>query len=231
MIFPAASVTVQVTVVTPNGKEVGALFVTNATEQLSAVVGVPSATPVAVQAVLVLAVMLAGAVIVGLILSVTVTVCVAVFVFPDPSVTIHVTVVTPIGKAVGALLVTVATAQLSLVTGVPRVTPVAVQPVFVVAATFAGAVIAGKILSVTVTVCVAVLVLPAASVAVQVTVVTPIGNELGASFVIDGLAVQLSVATATPSVTPVAVHPVFVVAVTAGGAVMTGFTLSVTVTV
>jgi len=46
--FPAASVTVQVTVVFPSGKLDGALFVTvTAPVQLSDVVGVPKVTPVA----------------------------------------------------------------------------------------------------------------------------------------------------------------------------------------
>ncbi|EIA10433.1 hypothetical protein HJ01_00173 [Flavobacterium frigoris PS1] len=49
-------------------------MVTEATEQLSPVVGVPSTTPVAVQAVLVVALMFVGAEIVGAILSITVTV-------------------------------------------------------------------------------------------------------------------------------------------------------------
>ena len=74
MEFPLLSVIVQITVVTPIGKAVGALFVTEATPQLSAVVGVPSETPVAVQAVLVVAVTLAGHVMVGSTLSETVTV-------------------------------------------------------------------------------------------------------------------------------------------------------------
>ena len=52
-VFPELSVTVQVTVVFPNGKAAGALLVNEATEQLSPVVGVPRAKPVAVQAVLV----------------------------------------------------------------------------------------------------------------------------------------------------------------------------------
>ena len=47
--LPFTSVTVQVTVVLPDGKAEGASFVTFATAQLSAVVGVPSATPVALQ--------------------------------------------------------------------------------------------------------------------------------------------------------------------------------------
>ena len=49
------------------------MLVTLATEQLSAVVGVPKLTPVAVHAVFVVALTAAGAVIVGLTLSVTVT--------------------------------------------------------------------------------------------------------------------------------------------------------------
>jgi len=72
-VFPLPSVTVHVTVVVPTGKAAGALFVTDATEQLSDVEGVPNETPVAVQLVLVVAETAAGAVIVGLTLSVTVT--------------------------------------------------------------------------------------------------------------------------------------------------------------
>ena len=127
-------------------------MVTDATEQLSAVVGIPNETPVAVQPVLVVAETAAGAVMVGLTLSVTVTTWVAVAVLPVPSVTVHVTVVLPNGKAVGALLVTEATEQLSDVVGVPNETPVAVHPVLVVAETEAGAVMVGFTLSVTVTI-------------------------------------------------------------------------------
>ena len=70
-------------------------MVTLATEQLSAVVGVPKITPVAVHPVLVVVFTAGGAVMVGLTLSVTVTICVAVAVFPLPSVTVHVTIVLP----------------------------------------------------------------------------------------------------------------------------------------
>jgi hypothetical protein len=73
-VFPLLSVTVQVTLVTPIANAPGALFVTEATPQLSAVVGVPRATPVAVQPVLVVAVTFAGQVMVGFTLSLTVTV-------------------------------------------------------------------------------------------------------------------------------------------------------------
>ena len=151
-VLPLPSVTVQVTVVVPNGNALGALLVTEATEQLSAVVGVPNETLVAVQPVLVVTETAAGAVMVGFTLSVTVTVCVAVAVFPEPSVTVQVTVVVPNWNVVGALLVTEATEQLSAVVGVPNETPVAVQPVLVVTFLFDGAEIVGFTLSVTVTV-------------------------------------------------------------------------------
>ena len=94
---PDPSVTVHVTVVNPNGNAAGALFVVDATVQLSLVAGVPNTTPVAVHPVLVLAFIVAGAVIEGFTLSVTFTVWVAVAVLPLPSVTVQVTVVDPIG--------------------------------------------------------------------------------------------------------------------------------------
>ena len=70
---------------------------------------------------------------------------------------------------------TLATLQLSDVADVPKLTPVAVQPLFVVAVTFDGHVIIGATLSVTVTVCEQVAVWPEPSVTVQITVVTPNG--------------------------------------------------------
>ena len=69
-----------------------------ATEQLSEVVGVPSAPTVAVQLpAATFTEMLAGQVIVGAMLSVTVTVCVHVAVLPDPSVAVQTTFVIPSG--------------------------------------------------------------------------------------------------------------------------------------
>ena len=65
---------------------------------------------------------------VGGTLSVTVTVWVQVAVLPQLFVTVQVTVVTPNAKDKGALLETDDTPKLSAVTGVPRSTPVAVQP-------------------------------------------------------------------------------------------------------
>ncbi len=64
-VCPAPSVTVQVTIVVPRGKADDALLLTPATEQLSAVNGEPSTTPVAVQATFVNALLGPGAIIVG----------------------------------------------------------------------------------------------------------------------------------------------------------------------
>ena len=63
--------------------------------------------------------------------------------------------------------------------------------------------IVGAVLSITVTVCTAVAVFKLASVAVQITVVVPIGKLAGASLV-TVTPEQLSEATADPSATPVA---------------------------
>src|SRR5205814_1690248 len=90
-VLPEPSVTVQVTTVTPSGKVTGALLVTEATEQLSAVTGAPSATPDAVQMpASVLTATADGHVIVGLMTSVTVTFWLHVAVLPEPSVTVQV---------------------------------------------------------------------------------------------------------------------------------------------
>ena len=86
------------------------------------------------------------------------------------SITVHVTVVVPIGYTAGALLLTDATAQLSPVTGMPSCTLVAVALFRSVGtATATGAVITGFSVSITVTVNVAVDV-PTAFVAVAVMV-------------------------------------------------------------
>ena len=92
---------------------------------------------------------------VGAVVSVTVIVWVAVSKLPAASSTLQVTVVVPIGKEEGTLLVTTklgVTVQLSATTGEPNVTLVDVQATFVVPEVAIGAVMVGLILSVTVTV-------------------------------------------------------------------------------
>jgi hypothetical protein len=73
-VFPDPSVTVHVTVVTPNGKVAGASFVTLATVQLSDVVAAPKLTLNALHVPFAFTATFAGAVIVGFVLSFTVTV-------------------------------------------------------------------------------------------------------------------------------------------------------------
>ena len=179
-VLPDASVTVQVTVVVPTGKLFGASFVVLETAQLSAVTGVPNVTFAAAALhwpASTFTVTSAGAVIVGSMLSTTVTVCVAVTSLPLGSTAVHVTVVVPTGKLLGASL-DVVTLQLSAAVGLPRVTFAASAlhaPASTFTVTLAGAVSVGSILSTTVTVWVEVTSLPLGSTAVHVTVVVPTG--------------------------------------------------------
>ena len=195
--MPAPSVTVQVTVVFPNGKLVGASFVVLATLQLSEVVGVPNVTfdnAVLHTPASTFTVTSAGAVIVGSMLSTTVTICVAVAVFPDPSVAVHVTVVVPRGKLAGASFDAVAL-QLSAIVGVPRVTfanAAAQVPASTFTVTAAGAVIVGSMLSSTVTIAVTLCVLLEPSVAVNVTVFAPRFVQSNEVLSRDNVYVQLS---------------------------------------
>ena len=235
--FPAASVAVHVTTVFPIGKipPVGALLVNVTPVQLSAAVGAVNTT-VAVHPAPAVAVIATGVVNVGAVTSITVTIWVLVELFPLASVAVHVTVVFPIGKIppVGALLVNVmlfGAVQLSATAGAVK-TIVAVQVAPALAVTVAGAVITGAIASVTVTVCVLVELFPLASVAVQVTVVTPTGNKplAGALLVnVTGL-VQLSVAVGAVNTTT-ALQLAPAVAVIATGVLITGAVVSVTVNV
>src|SRR5690606_23191585 len=71
---PAPSVTVQVTIVDPSGKVAGASLVTDTTEQLSAVTGVPRATFEASQLASAVTVTAAGAVRVPAVVCTTITV-------------------------------------------------------------------------------------------------------------------------------------------------------------
>src|SRR5690606_19343054 len=91
-IFPERSVTVQVTMVTPSGKTTGASLVTLAMPQLSLTVGLPSTTAPGSHSTT-----SGGQVIVGSSTSPAVTVWVQVSIFPARSVTVQVTIATPIG--------------------------------------------------------------------------------------------------------------------------------------
>ena len=151
--FPALSVTVQVTVVVPNGNTVGALLLTEATLQLSEVIGVPNVTLNATQELFALTTKLTGATIVGFCVSITVTVKLAVLVFPAASVAVYVTVVVPSENTSPELcvLVIVTPAQLSVIVGVVQVAVALQFPVLLLMIRFAGIfVITGAKLSTTV---------------------------------------------------------------------------------
>src|ERR1041384_1357863 len=124
-----------------------------------------------------------------------VTNCVQRTLLPWTSVTVQMTLVVPTKYTAGALLVTFATAQLSLVLdGTPRATFVMVQPPrSALVVTSAGQVIVGNSVSVIVTTCEQVLLWPLVSMTVQCTVVLPT--------VMPG---QLSPVSGEPSKTPVA---------------------------
>jgi hypothetical protein len=121
---------------------------------------------------------------VGGVVSVTVTVCVQLVMLPAASVAVHVIVVAPTGygsvnNRPSLRLPTTETApgQLSVAVATPGSTAVAqgVAPAPVSVITFDGHVMIGGVVSVTITVCVQFAMLPAASVAVQVIIVTPTG--------------------------------------------------------
>ena len=82
---PEPSVTVQVTVVSPNGNVTGASFDTSATLQLSEVVGTPNATVASQFAAASTFSISEGQVIVGGVVSAIMTCCVWVSVLPLPS--------------------------------------------------------------------------------------------------------------------------------------------------
>src|SRR5919108_709521 len=206
-VLPLASVTVQVTVLVPTGNWLGASLRIVAPGQLSVMVGVPRFTPVAKHwSASVLTVPSSGQVMAGFWLSRTITSCMQVAVLPPASVTVQVTVLVPTGNWLGALLVRARPGQLSLMVGIPRFTPVAKHwTAAVLTVTSSGQAMVGFWLSRTITFWVQVAVLPLASVTVQVTVLVPIGNWLGALLLMVEPG-QLSVMVGLPRFTPVAKH-------------------------
>src|SRR5712671_1914696 len=220
-VFPLASTTVQVTRFVPAGKLAGALFVTLATAQLSAVTGVPRVTLVAPQPELAATITVGGQVIVGGVWSRTTTSCWQVAVFPLASTTVQVTRFVPAGKLAGALFVTLATPQLSAVVGVPRVTLVAPHPELAATTTFEGQVIVGGVWSRTTTSCWQEAEFPLASTTIQVTTFVPDPKLAGALLVTLATA-QLSAVPGVPRVTLVAPQPELAETITVEGQVIVG---------
>src|SRR5438477_13146078 len=135
------------------------------------------------------------------------------------------------GNWLGALFVRAKPGQSSVTIGLPKLTPVAKHwfaPVLVV--TSSGQTIVGFCLSRTITFWAQMAVLPLASVTVQVTVLVPMGNWLGALLVTLFPYTTLFRA-GLPRFTPVAKHWfASVLVVTSAGQAMVGFWLSRTIT-
>jgi hypothetical protein len=127
----------------------------------------------------------------------------------------------PAEKLAGALLLMLPTAQLSLVTGAPRATFVALQPELAAMTRFGGQVIVGGVWSRTTTNCRQVAVLPLLSTAVQVTEFVPGAKDVGAELVTAAIP-QASAVTGVPRTTLVALQPELAVTNTVGGQVMVG---------
>src|SRR5207237_9721681 len=104
-------------------------------------------------------------------------------VLPEASVAVPAPMVVPFGNWVGASLTALCPGQLSPVVGAPSATLLAALPISSVGTSvrFAGQVMVGFSWSWTVTLWVQLAVLPEASVTVQVTMVVPLGNWVGAS--------------------------------------------------
>src|SRR6266850_2144422 len=233
MLPSSASVAVQLTVVGPNGKVAPLTGVqTGATLPSRRSVADAVYVKAAPAALMASTVAFAGTVTTGPVVSVTVTVNDAVLWLPCASVAVQLTVVGPNGN-VDPLVGVHVVAMLPSSRSVADAVNVKAAPAALVASTvaFAGTVMTGPVVSVTVTVNDAVLWLPCASVAVHVTVVAPTGN-------VDPLAGVQVVATAPSSVSvadavKVKTAPAALVASTVAfaGTVTTGPVVSVTVTV
>ena len=223
--FPLISVTLYVTNVVPIGNCKGASFDEFNIPQSSLIRIDPKLTLVAKQEpTSELTVMLSLWIfIVGSVVSLNVTNWVAVTVFPNVSLAVHVIVVVPDGKELGASFEKV-NEQLSLTVGIPRI----ITQEFDVM--FGGGMILGEILSSTVTRWKETEVLLAKSETLQVTVVVPIGYIFGA--LLDTLpTVQLSEVVGFPKTTPVASHEfISVVTTTSAGGEISGAIVSDTVT-
>ena len=205
--FPAASVAVQVTTVLPRASTGGASFVTDAIGVASAAAPSPAASPTAIRpsdaaapsADSASTVRAGGTRIDGGVVSTISTRCDAAALLPDASVAFHTTVCEPSEKAPGASLDTV-TSCASSTDGSPSST--SLRPADSASSTTSGgASIAGGVVSTISTRCLAAASLPAASRAVHVTTVVPIGNRAGASLATDAIPDPPSAAAGSPSST------------------------------
>ena len=182
--LPLASVTLNTFVVTPTGNAEPlvrpAVCIVIGPEQLSAPVGEVNVAIALQSPESFTLLMFAGQVIVGNCVSLTVTVKAQVAVLPLASVTLNTFVVSPTGNAEPlvrpAVCIVIGPRQLSAPVGAVNVATALHRPESLTFEIFAGQVIVGNWVSLTVTVNPQVAVLPLASVTLNTFVVVPVGN-------------------------------------------------------
>ena len=221
--FPDESDAVQVTMVSPIGKNSGALFVIDITSPLSVAIDSPNWT--SFWSLLVASTIISsGTVKVGDIVSIMVTLCSVLTVFFDSSVAIQVTMVSPIGKNSGALFVIETAPIISWASG-------DCNSIILFNGTTASAIMSesddmiGGVVSTTLTYCVANTEFPELSTAVHITADEPKGNIPGELFTINWMPLS-SVAVASPTSTEVKVPLASITK--SSGKNNVGFTISIT---
>ncbi len=232
-VLPAVSVAEQVTVVVPSGKVLPDAGVqTGVIEPSTVSVAVAVNVTTAPAELVASAIILAGTVTTGSVVSRTVTVKVADPVLPAVSVAEQVTVVVPSGKVLPDAGVQTGVIEPSTVSVAVAVN-VTTAPAELVASVVisAGTVTTGSVVSRTVTVKVADPVLPAVSVAEQVTVVVPSGKVLPDAGVQTGVIEPSTVSVAVAVNVTTAPAELVASVVISAGTVTTGSVVSRTVTV
>jgi hypothetical protein len=232
-LLPAASRAVNVTVVAPGGNIAGGLLDT-ATEPLAVSFAVGIGTATAVPDGPACSTVMGGGtpLNVGGVVSTTVTVVVAVALLPAASAAVNATVVTPRGKIAGALLDTMTEPlTVSFAVGIGTVTDAPDGPACSTVTGGGTPLSVGGVVSTTVTVVVAVTVLPAASRAVNVTVVAPPGKIAGALLDTATEPLTVSFAVGIGTVTDAPAGPVCSTVIGGGTPLNVGGVVSPTVTV
>ena len=179
--LPEESVAFQVTIVSPSGNTVGAsLVIVDISTWSDASANPNSVTLLSIDVASTFT--SRGAMIVGKVVSIIEMIWVAEAELPEESVAVQVTIVSPSGNTSGASLVV---DDISIISADSRI------PIFTGLASWliascvidSGAIRTGEVVSTTVMIWVAEAELPEESVAVQVTIVSPSGNTVGASLV------------------------------------------------
>ena len=175
--FPALSVAVQVTIVSPKGKTSGASLVTDDIPDISSTVDSPKSSIMVSTAVASISISF-GINKIGFDVSTMETTCLLVDMLPDSSVAVQVTIVSPNGITSGASLVMLTCCK-SEICGITNgiLLPVVITP----SRETSVRKISGGTVSTTIILCNEVAILPDESAAIHVTIVSPSGKYCGES--------------------------------------------------